>query len=56
MFLFLNRNIFLGSQKNRLNETVLLSSLNMLKLMDKKMFTILRTFVLFIQAYVDHTV
>ena len=32
----------LGTQKNRLNETVLLSTQNMLKLMGKKLFTILR--------------
>ena len=32
----------LGAQKNRLNETVLLSDQNMFKLMDKKIITILR--------------
>ena len=51
VFLFLNRNIScvysniccaVGSQKNRLNETVLLSTQNMLKSMGKKIFTILR--------------
>ena len=31
----------MGTQKNRLNETVLLSTQNMLKLMNKKMITIL---------------
>ena len=31
----------MGTQKNRLNETVLLSTQNMLKLMGKKIFTIL---------------
>ena len=32
-----------GTQKNRLNETVLLSTQLMLKLMGKKIFTILRS-------------
>ena len=33
-----------GTQMNRLNETVLLSTQNLLKLMGKKIFTILRYF------------
>ena len=38
-----------GTQKNRLNETVLLSIHNiMLKLFGKKIFTILHTYILFI--------
>ena len=51
MFLFHNQNIyFLGTQKNCLNETVLLSTQNiiMLKQMGKKIFTILRSKILFI--------
>ena len=38
----------MGAQKNRLNETVLLSTQNMLKLMGKKIFTILCSNFLFI--------
>ena len=41
IFLFLNQNIVVGTQKNGLNEMVLLSTQNMLKLMGKKIFTIL---------------
>ena len=41
----------MGTQKNRLNETVLLSTQNMFKLMGKKIFTILRSTLLFISAY-----
>ena len=40
-----------GAQKNRLNETVLLSTQNMLKLMGKKLFTILRSKRMFIYIY-----
>ena len=36
-----------GSQKNHLNETVLLYTQNMLKLMGKKIFTILPSKILF---------
>ena len=45
-FLFLNQNIccWYSNSKNRLNETVLLSTENiMLKLMGKKIFIILRS-------------
>ena len=43
-FLFLNQNICCGYSKKRLSETVLLSTENiMLKLMGKKIFTILRS-------------
>ena len=38
----------MGTQKNRLNETVLLSILNMLSLMGKKILTILHSKILFI--------
>ena len=49
IFLFLNQKYVVGTQKNRLNETVLLSTQNiMLKLMGKKIFTILRWNFLFI--------
>ena len=34
----------MGTQKNRLNETVLLSTKHMIKLMDKKIITILHNF------------
>ena len=40
IFLFLNQNIWLGCQKNRLNETVLLTPKHMLKLAVKKILTI----------------
>ena len=42
-FLFLNQNICCGYSKNRLSETVLLSTQNMLKLMAKTIFIILRS-------------
>ena len=43
----------MATQKNRLNETVLLSTQNiMFKLMGKKIFTILRSKILFILTYV----
>ena len=46
---FLTKTYVVGTQKNRLNETVLLSTPNiMLKLMGKKILTILRTKILFI--------
>ena len=48
IFLFLNQNIFCVYSKNRLNETVLLSTHNMLKLMGKKIVTILRSKILFV--------
>ena len=37
-----------GTQKKRLNETVLLSTHNMLKLMSKEIFTILRSIMVII--------
>ena len=39
---FSNKTVVVGTQKNRLNETVLLSAQNMLKLMGKSIFTSLR--------------
>ena len=49
IFLFLNKTYVVGTQKNRLNETVLLSTpKHMLKIMGKKIFTILRWKFLFI--------
>ena len=45
MFCVLNDVV--GTQKNRLNETVLLSTQNMLKLIGKKIFTTLRPIILF---------
>ena len=46
----------MGTQKNRLNETVLLSTQNKQKfiLTDKKILTILRSKVVFIVAYVRY--
>ena len=41
-FLFSTKTYVMGTQKNRLNETVCLSTQNMLKIMGKKIFTILR--------------
>ena len=46
-FYFSTKTYVVDTQKNRLNETVLLSTQNMLKLMGKKIFTILnQTFCL----------
>ena len=42
----------MGTQKNRLNETVLLSTHNMLKLIGKKIFSILHSKILFIKTCV----
>ena len=39
MILFLNQNICCDTQKNRLNEAVLLSIQNMLKMMGNEIFT-----------------
>ena len=47
IFLFLNQNICCGSSKNRLNEMDLMSTQNMLKIMGKKLFPILRRKFLF---------
>ena len=48
-FYFSTETYVVGSQKNRLNETVLLSTQNnMLKVLGKKIFPILRRFFLFI--------
>ena len=41
----------MGTQKSRLNETVLLFTQNMLKLMGKKIITILRSKILLIETY-----
>ena len=38
---FSNKTYVVGTQKNRLNETVFLSTQNMLKLKGRKIFTIL---------------
>ena len=43
----------MGTQKNRLDETVLLSTINMFKLMDKKIITILRKLFLLNWPYVQ---
>ena len=45
---FSTKTYVVGTQKNRLNETVLLSDKEMLKLMGKKIFAILRSKILFI--------
>ena len=42
----------MGTQKNRLNETVLLSTQNNVKLMDKKIFTVLCPKILFTWTHV----
>ena len=49
---FLTKTYVVGTQKNRLNETVLLSTQNMFKLMGKKIMTILCSKVLLIWMYV----
>ena len=41
-FYFSTKTYVMGTQKNRLSETVLLSTQNMLKMMGKKIFTIVR--------------
>ena len=49
IFLFLNQTYVVGSQKNRLNKTVLLcAQKHMLKLMGKKIFIILCSKILLI--------
>ena len=48
IFYFSTKTYVEGTQKNHLNETVLLSTQNMLKLMGKKIFTILRSKIVFI--------
>ena len=48
---FSTKTYVLGTEKNHLNETVLLSTQNVLKLMGKKIFTILCSSVLLIYAY-----
>ena len=40
-FLFLNQNMCFGTQKNRLHETVLLSTKHMFKFTDKKIMIVL---------------
>ena len=42
LFLFLNKTYVVGTQKNRLDETVLLSTKKMFKLIDKKNIVVLR--------------
>ena len=42
-----------GTQKSRLTQTVLLSTQNMLKLMDKKIVTLLRSKILFIDSVIS---
>ena len=44
----------MGTQKNSLNETVLLSTQNILKVMCKKTFIILRSKILFINIEILH--
>ena len=46
-FLISQQKHVVGTQKNSLHETVLLSTQNMLKLMGKKIFTILRSKIFF---------
>ena len=52
-FYFSTKTYFVGTQKNRLNEMVLLSTQNMLKLMGKKILTFLYSFFLFILTHDD---